>query len=80
MSTIPTPVRSYVDGPLAPVTEERTITDLAVTGTLPDELVGRYVRNGPNPIDPDPLTQHWFTGAGMVHGVRLDGVLIPKRV
>ena len=72
MTTIPTPVRSYVDGPLAPVTEEQTVTDLAVTGTLPDELVGRYVRNGPNPIDPDPRTQHWFTGAGMVHGVRLD--------
>lgn len=74
MSTTPaTPVRSYVEGPLAPVGEERTVTDLAVTGTLPADLVGRYVRNGPNPIDPDPRTQHWFTGAGMVHGVRLDG-------
>ena len=58
MSTIPTPVRSYVDGALAPVVEERTVTDLPVTGTLPAELVGRYVRNGPNPIDPDPRTQH----------------------
>jgi carotenoid cleavage dioxygenase-like enzyme len=65
-------VKSYVDGPLAPVTEERTAFDLAVTGTLPAELVGRYVRNGPNPIGPvDPATQHWFTGPGMVHGVRL---------
>jgi carotenoid cleavage dioxygenase len=66
-----TPPRDYVTGALAPVTEEVTITDLAITGTLPPELDGRYVRNGPNPIDPDPTTQHWFTGAGMVHGVRL---------
>ena len=41
MSTIPPPVRSYVDGPLAPVGEGQTVTDLAVTGTRPDELVGR---------------------------------------
>ncbi len=66
------PPRSYVDGPFAPVAEERTAFDLPVTGTLPAELTGRYVRNGPNPIEPDPATQHWFTGAGMVHGVRLD--------
>lgn len=74
MSTVEQPApRSYVDGPLAPVTEEVTAFDLPVTGTLPDDLVGRYVRNGPNPIDPDPARQHWFTGAGMLHGVRLDG-------
>lgn len=70
--TTSVPPRSYVEGPFAPVAEERTAFDLPVTGTLPAELTGRYVRNGPNPIDPDPATQHWFTGAGMVHGVRLD--------
>ena len=66
-----TPPRDYVTGALAPVTDEVTITELTVTGTLPADLDGRYVRNGPNPIDPDPNTQHWFTGAGMVHGIRL---------
>lgn len=64
--------RDYVSGPLAPVTDELTVTDLQVTGTLPAELNGRYVRNGPNPIDPDPSTQHWFLGTGMLHGVRLE--------
>ena len=65
------PARDYVSGALAPVPDEVTVTDLAVTGSLPADLAGRYVRNGPNPIDADPATQHWFTGAGMVHGVRL---------
>ena len=56
----------------APVTEEVTAVDLEVTGTLPAELDGRYVRNGPNPRnETDPATYHWFTGDGMVHGVRL---------
>lgn len=68
----PPPVRDYVTGPLAPVTQEVTATDLPVTGSLPAELVGRYVRNGPNPVDADPLTQHWFLGQGMLHGVRLE--------
>jgi 8'-apo-carotenoid 13,14-cleaving dioxygenase len=63
----------YVSGPLAPVVEEVTAFDLPVTGSLPESLVGRYVRNGPNPVDADPATQHWFLGMGMVHGVCLDG-------
>jgi carotenoid cleavage dioxygenase-like enzyme len=61
----------YLEGPFAPVGEERTITELEVTGTIPAELDGRYVRNGPNPIGADPDSYHWFTGSGMVHGVRL---------
>ena len=65
---------SFLDGNFAPVTEEVTTTDLPVTGTLPPELTGRLVRIGPNPRGPeDPATYHWFTGTGMVHGLRLDG-------
>jgi carotenoid cleavage dioxygenase len=66
--TAPNP---YLAGNFAPVREELTATELRVTGTLPAELDGRYVRNGPNAIDPDPAAFHWFTGDGMVHGVRL---------
>ncbi len=62
----------YLVGAFAPVTEEVTATDLQVTGTLPPELDGRYLRNGPNPLGPvDPAAYHWFTGDGMVHGLRL---------
>jgi carotenoid cleavage dioxygenase len=62
----------YLEGNFGPVHEELTVTDLPVTGTLPSELSGRYLRIGPNPVTaPDPATYHWFTGDGMVHGVRL---------
>lgn len=63
---------NYLQQNLAPVHEELTVAELEVTGTLPAHLDGRYLRNGPNPIDEaDPATYHWFTGTGMVHGVRL---------
>ena len=56
----------------APLTDEVTAFDLPVEGTIPVELEGRFVRNGPNPLGPvEPGTYHWFTGDGMVHGVRL---------
>lgn len=49
-----------------------TATDLSVTGHIPEDLDGRYLRNGPNPVaEVDPATYHWFTGDGMVHGVVL---------
>jgi len=62
----------YLAGNYAPVAEEVTAIDLAVTGSIPSELEGRYVRNGPNPPStPDMEKHHWFLGQGMVHGVRL---------
>jgi carotenoid cleavage dioxygenase len=62
----------YLTGNYAPVTEEQTVTELEVTGSIPRHLDGRYIRNGPNPIsEVDPMAYHWFTGDGMVHGVRL---------
>ena len=62
---------AFLGGIHTPVTQERTITDLAVSGTIPPELSGRYVRIGPNPFRPDPRGHHWFVGDGMVHGVCL---------
>ena len=61
----------FLEGPYAPVTEEITAFDLPVTGSLPPELTGRYLRNGPNPLGLDDPVGHWFLGPGMVHGVRL---------
>ncbi|RBY77273.1 carotenoid oxygenase [Geodermatophilus sp. TF02-6] len=71
MTEHPTLDRSrFLQGQYAPVTEEITAFDLPVTGSLPPELDGRYLRNGPNPLGlEDP--GHWFLGAGMVHRVRL---------
>src|SRR5690349_14372294 len=62
----------YLSGEFAPVTEEYTLTHLDVSGTIPDHLDGRYLRNGPNPIgEIDPELYHWFVGDGMVHGIRI---------
>ena len=67
-----TTVNPYLQGNFAPVHEEVTATDLPVIGQLPEALNGRYLRNGPNPVaPPEPATYHWFTGDGMVHGIRL---------
>ncbi|MFJ3231015.1 carotenoid oxygenase family protein [Streptomyces sp. NPDC086787] len=62
---------SHLAGNYAPVTEELTAHDLPVTGTIPPELNGWYLRNGPNPAD--AASGHWFFGDGMIHGVRLEG-------
>ncbi|MEM9464093.1 MAG: carotenoid oxygenase family protein [Actinomycetota bacterium] len=56
---------------LSPVPIEHTHTDLAVDGTIPQELDGLYVRNGPNQMGPVSPILHYFSGHGMVHGIRL---------
>ena len=62
----------YLAGNFGPVSEEITAFDLEVTGTIPDGLDGRLIRNGPNPRgEVDPAQHHWFVGDGMVHGLRL---------
>ena len=53
---------------LEPVTEELDEMDLAVEGTVPTELDGSYVRNGPNAEF--PRHEGWrfpFDGDGMLH-------------
>ena len=60
----------HLRGNFAPVTEERTVVDLTVTGAIPPELRGVYMRNGPNPRS--GWSAHWFVGDGMLHGVRLE--------
>lgn len=63
----------YLRANFAPVEVESTVTDLRVTGQIPAELAGRFLRNGPNPKEGvDESDYHWFVGAGMVHGLRLD--------
>ena len=52
-----------------PVTEEQTVSELKVTGSIPVELDGRYVRTGANPFS--GTSAHPFFGDGMLHGMRL---------
>jgi carotenoid cleavage dioxygenase-like enzyme len=69
MTTIDDSTPVHLRGNGRPVDHELTITDLVVTGTLPAELDGRYLRNGANPFT--GTSMHPFFGDGMVHGVRL---------
>ncbi|HEY5646231.1 MAG TPA: carotenoid oxygenase family protein [Pseudomonadales bacterium] len=62
-------IPSHLRGNGRPTTEEHTITELKVTGSIPRELDGRYVRNGANPLS--GTSDHPFFGDGMLHGVRL---------
>jgi carotenoid cleavage dioxygenase len=64
---------AFLRGIHTPMREEKTLENLQVTGTIPAELDGRYVRIGPNPFSGDGRGHHWFVGDGMVHGVRLRG-------
>jgi carotenoid cleavage dioxygenase len=59
----------WLDGNFAPTYDEVTETNLKVTGSIPPELNGRYLRNGSNPQTGE--TAHWFLGNGMIHGVEL---------
>jgi len=61
----------YLRGNFAPVSQEVTAYHLPVEGMIPSELSGRFVRNGANPIAPDPQTYHEMYGEGMIHGVCL---------
>ncbi|WP_260582629.1 carotenoid oxygenase family protein [Sphingopyxis sp. PET50] len=70
----PTDAHPFLTGIHKPMTEEVTLEQLRVDGEIPAALTGRYLRNGPNPAAaPDPASYHWFTGAGMVHGIRIEG-------
>jgi carotenoid cleavage dioxygenase len=64
----------FLSGNFAPVEAETTSFDLEVHGKIPEELNGRFVRIGPNPVGAiDPVRFHWFTSTGMAHGLRLRG-------
>jgi carotenoid cleavage dioxygenase len=61
----------FLTGIHQPLSDEATLEAPKVTGTIPPELDGCYMRNGPNPIEANAATYHWFVGDGMIHGLRL---------
>ncbi len=62
----------YLSGNFAPVDTEMSKMRLPIEGGIPSELRGTLMRNGPNPIAPDPATYHWFSGDGMLHAIELN--------
>ena len=73
MSGITTKKNYYLQGNYAPVKNLISETGLKVTGQIPKDLSGLFVRNGPNPMSSvNEKKHHWFLGEGMLHGIRLD--------
>ncbi len=62
-------------GAIAPVAREVDLVALRVTGTLPDDLNGVLVRNGPNPLS-GRFEGHgvlsWWPEAAMLHGIAFE--------
>ena len=73
MSGITTKKNYYLQGNYSPVKNLISETGLKVTGQIPKDLSGLFVRNGPNPMSSvNEKKHHWFLGEGMLHGIRLD--------
>ena len=68
-ANLPSTGQFFELGNYAPVPDELTEFDLPVEGAIPPEIDGWYLRNGPNPRKP---TGHWFSGDGMIHGIRIE--------
>lgn len=69
------PDHPYLTGYFAPSGVEHDADDLMVEGRIPNSLVGRFYRNGPDPqFPPHPDdTYHPFDGDGMVYAFTLGG-------
>ncbi len=59
-------------GPFAPVADESVWDDLPVTGQIPEDLSGVYLRNGPNPRFAPQGRYHPFDGDGMIHAAHFE--------
>ncbi len=62
----------WLTGHWEPVHDELLVTDLEVTGAIPPQIRGTYVRNGPNPQFTPLGAYHLFDGDGMLHAVTFD--------
>lgn len=64
----------YLHGNFAPVYDQHTARPVeVVSGTVPDDLEGLFVRTGPNPLPGWTKRYHWFDGHGMLHNLRFVG-------
>lgn len=64
----------------APVFNELDVEDLEVIeGKVPSDLVGSYVRNGPNPQFEPKGRHHWYDGDGMLHAVYVENGKVSYR-
>ena len=62
----------YRTGAWQPNVREYDAVDLTVTGRLPDDLSGVYLRNTENPLLPPIDRYHPFDGDGMIHAISFE--------
>jgi len=62
-------VNPYLSGNFAPVQDELLVNELPVTGEIPKDLTGIYMRNGPNPQFAPIRYTFPYDGDGMIHAV-----------
>ena len=72
-ATIETSPEPYLSGPYRPVEDELDVASLEVTGAIPPQLHGSFLRNGPNPMFAPQGQYHLFDGDGMIHEVAFEG-------
>lgn len=63
------PHNPFLQGNFAPVLRELDLTLLSVEGQLPSDLLGSYLRNGPNPRFTPISYTYPLDGDGMIHEV-----------
>ncbi|KTD58987.1 Carotenoid cleavage oxygenase [Legionella sainthelensi] len=59
----------FLLGNFAPVLDELDIKKLEVIGEVPHDLLGIYMRNGPNPAFPPISYTYPYDGDGMIHAI-----------
>lgn len=69
----------YRTGPWAPNSREYDVVDPVVTGELPADLNGIYIRNTENPIHDAIGRYHPFDGDGMLHSICFDAGRVQYR-
>lgn len=68
-----------LDGNNAPIGDELDLDALEVIGTVPADLNGLYVRNGPNAYFTPTWRYHAYDGDGMLHAVRFQAGRVSYR-
>lgn len=63
--------KPFLSDNYGPVSDETFQDALEVEGSMPAELNGIYLRNGPNPAFKPIAGYHWFDGDGMLHACRI---------
>jgi carotenoid cleavage dioxygenase-like enzyme len=68
-STLQPSDNPYLGGAWTPMFNEYDATDMAVIGSIPDDIAGVYVRTGENQVH-EPIGRfHPFDGDGMIHAI-----------